>query len=63
MLIHCAVGVSRSAGIIIGQLIRENPEWYWGEAETYLRKIKWIIPDLNVRDSILEFISKNRKNK
>ena len=58
MLIHCAVGVSRSAGIIIGQLMRENPKWNWSDAESYLRKIRWVIPDLNIRDSILEFISR-----
>jgi len=43
--------------------MRENPEWYWGEAEAYLRKIRWVIPDLNIRDSIIEFISSEHKNK
>jgi len=59
MLIHCAAGVSRSAGIVIGQLLRENPDWYWNDAEKIVRKIKPVLPDLFIRESILAFLGRS----
>jgi atypical dual specificity phosphatase len=60
ILIHCAAGVSRSASVVIGQLMRENPKWYWSDAESYLRNIKPVMPDRFVRKSILDYLNNNK---
>lgn len=38
VLVHCAMGVSRSGGIIVAWLLKENPNWSWSKAMDYVVK-------------------------
>lgn len=61
LLIHCLAGVSRSAGILIGQLMLDNQEWTWNEAFNFVRDKKWIMPAHRIKESIIDFIEFKRK--
>ena len=61
VLVHCLAGVSRSAGVLIGQLMIDNPNWSWNEAFNFVRDKKWIMPAHRIKESILDFITDKRK--
>ncbi|TFG00664.1 MAG: hypothetical protein EU541_01635 [Promethearchaeota archaeon] len=63
ILIHCLAGVSRSAGILIGQLMIDNPDWTWNDAYNFVKEKKWIMPANEIKESIKDFISFKRRNK
>lgn len=56
VLVHCSAGVSRSAGIVIGQLLRENPEWSWEKAHevVYTKRSVWV--SVETRESIQAYL-------
>lgn len=56
VLVHCSAGVSRSAGIVIGQLLRENPDWSWEKAHNvvYTKRSVWV--SVETRESIQAYL-------
>jgi len=61
VLIHCLAGVSRSAGVLIGQLMIDNPDCTWNDAYNFVRDKKWIMPAQRIKESIKDFISYKRE--
>jgi protein-tyrosine phosphatase len=61
ILVHCLAGVSRSAGILIGQLMIEN-QWSWNKAFNILRDKKWVMPAHRIKESVIDFINSKRKS-
>jgi protein-tyrosine phosphatase len=55
VLIHCAMGLSRSAGITIGYLMKQNPSWTWEQALDYVNESRSIYPALEIKESILDY--------
>ncbi len=57
LLVHCSAGVSRSPGILIGQLMREDPRLSWDAAFRYLNEKRsiWVAPEL--REAICSFLA------
>ena len=62
VLVHCLAGVSRSAGVLIGQLMIENQNWSWNDAFNFIRDKKWIMPAHRIKESIIDFITDKRRN-
>ena len=56
VLIHCNSGISRSGGIIVAQLLIENPNWTWDEARKYVRRFTKISPHLKIKESVLDYL-------
>ena len=56
VLVHCSMGVSRSGGIIIAWLLKENPVWSWTDALNYVKKSRLIYPAIEIKESILDFL-------
>ncbi|MFX0134646.1 MAG: dual specificity protein phosphatase family protein [Candidatus Hodarchaeota archaeon] len=63
VLIHCSMGISRSGGIIVAWLLKENPKWGWRDAIAYISKTKFISPAVEIRESILDFLEKIEKSR
>ena len=55
VLVHCAMGISRSGGICIAWLLKENKRWSWNDAMEYVRKARMIYPAVGIRESILDY--------
>jgi len=65
VLVHCSMGISRSGGIIVAWLLKQNLTWSWGDATSYVKKSKLIAPAVEIRESILDYlegIEKIRRN-
>lgn len=56
VLVHCAMGISRSGGIIVAWLLKENPNWSWNDALEYVNESRLIYPAIEIRESILEYL-------
>ena len=56
VLVHCAMGISRSGGIVVAWLLKENPTWNWNDALEYVNKSRLIYPAIEIRESILEYL-------
>ena len=56
VLVHCSMGVSRSGGIIVAWLLKENPNWSWSDAINYVKKSRLIYPAIELKDSILDYL-------
>ncbi|MEJ2249165.1 MAG: dual specificity protein phosphatase [Candidatus Lokiarchaeota archaeon] len=55
VLVHCAMGISRSGGIVIAWLLKKHPEWTWDKAMEYVYKSRLIYPAVEIRESILDY--------
>ena len=55
VLIHCAMGISRSGGIIVAWILKENPTWSWSGAMDYINKSRLIFPAVEIRESVLDY--------
>jgi len=55
VLVHCAMGISRSGGICIAWLLKENKRWSWNDAMEYVRKARMVYPAVEIRESILDY--------
>ena len=58
VLVHCNAGVSRSGGILIGELLIENPDWDWPDAESYVRQKHFILVAPRTKQGIIDFLFK-----
>jgi protein-tyrosine phosphatase len=58
VLVHCAMGVSRSGGIVVAWLLMEHPEWSWDDAVKFVKKSHGIYPASEIKESILDFLEK-----
>jgi protein-tyrosine phosphatase len=56
VLVHCAMGISRSGGIIVAWILKENPNWSWTKAMDYIKKSRLIYPAVEIRESVLDFL-------
>lgn len=56
ILVHCSMGISRSAGIIIAWLLKENPDWSWKKAFEYVNNSRKIYPAVELRQAILDYL-------
>ncbi|UCD02469.1 MAG: dual specificity protein phosphatase family protein [Promethearchaeota archaeon] len=63
VLVHCSMGISRSGGIIVAWLLKENTAWSWRDAIAYISKIKYISPAVEIRQSVLDYLEKKEKRR
>lgn len=61
VLVHCSMGISRSGGIVVAWLLKENPTWSWRDTISYVSKTKFISPAVEIRESILDYLEKYEK--
>jgi protein-tyrosine phosphatase len=65
VLVHCAMGISRSGGLVVAWLLKENPSWSWRDAVNYIWKSRQILPAVEIRESVLDYfesIEGHRRN-
>jgi hypothetical protein len=57
VLVHCSAGVSRSAGLAVGQLLLDHPEWSWDEAlaAVHARRSVWV--GVELRESVRAYLA------
>jgi protein-tyrosine phosphatase len=55
VLVHCAMGISRSGGIIVAWILKENPTWGWNDAMDYINKSRLIFPAVEIKESVLDY--------
>jgi protein-tyrosine phosphatase len=55
VLVHCAMGISRSGGIIVAWILKENPTWSWDDAMDYINKSRLVFPAVEIRESVLDY--------
>ncbi len=55
VLVHCAMGISRSGGIIIAWLLKKNPKWTWNDGLEYVHKSRLVFPAVEIKSSILDY--------
>jgi len=55
VLVHCAMGISRSGGIIVAWILKENATWCWNDAMDYINKSRLIFPAVEIRESVLDY--------
>ncbi|MFX0141324.1 MAG: dual specificity protein phosphatase family protein, partial [Candidatus Hodarchaeota archaeon] len=63
VLVHCSMGISRSGGIVVAWLLKENPTWSWRDTISYISKTKFISPAVEIRESILDYLEKYEKRR
>jgi protein-tyrosine phosphatase len=63
VLIHCSMGISRSGGIIVAWLLKQNPTWGWRDAVSNVTNNKFIAPAVEIRESILDYLEKYEKSR
>lgn len=56
VLVHCAMGISRSGGLIVAWLLKENPKWSWNDALSYVNNVRLIFPAIEIRESVLDYL-------
>jgi protein-tyrosine phosphatase len=55
VLVHCAMGISRSGAIVMAWLLKENPTWKWSDALNYVWNFHKVLPAVEIRESILDY--------
>jgi protein-tyrosine phosphatase len=55
VLVHCAMGISRSGGLIVAWILKENPTWGWNDAMDYINKSRLVFPAVEIRESVLDY--------
>ena len=55
ILVHCAMGVSRSGGIIVAWLMQNYPQWTWTYSINYVNKSRLIFPAVEIKESVLDY--------
>ena len=63
VLVHCSMGISRSGGIIVAWLLKKNPKWGWRDAVSYVKRVKFIAPAVEIRESILDYFEKSENQR
>ena len=63
VLVHCSMGISRSGGIIVAWLLKNNPMWGWRDAVSHVSKVKFIAPAVEIRESILDYLEKSENKR
>jgi predicted protein tyrosine phosphatase len=58
VLVHCGLGLSRSAGIVVGQVVREHPAWTWERAEAHVNVLHPIDVHPEIKKSIEHFLQR-----
>lgn len=58
VLVHCAMGISRSGGLCSAWLLKKHPEWTWNDAVEHIRKNHPIYPAEEIKESILDYFEK-----
>ena len=56
VLVHCAMGISRSGGIVAAWLLKENSTWTWSDTIKFIWKSRKILPAVEIRESILDYL-------
>lgn len=56
VLVHCAMGISRSGGIVMAWLLKNNPNWDWNFAMDYVRQFRKIYPAVEIKESVLDYL-------
>jgi len=56
VLVHCHSGLSRSAGIVIGQVLIDHPDWTWEQARKYVREFRTVSPHPNIKRAVLDYL-------
>jgi protein-tyrosine phosphatase len=49
------MGISRSGGIIVAWLLKNNPKWSWSDAMNYVNKSRLIFPAIEIKESVLDY--------
>jgi protein-tyrosine phosphatase len=55
VLVHCAMGISRSGGIIVAWLLKTYQEWTWDDALEYVYQSRLIYTAIEIKESILDY--------
>jgi len=65
VLVHCAMGISRSGGLIVAWIMKDNPGWSWTKALKTVQKERLIYPAIEIKMAILDYfesIEGHRRN-
>jgi protein-tyrosine phosphatase len=49
------MGISRSGGIVVAWLLKNNPDWDWHTAVDYVNQFRKIFPAVEIRESVLGY--------
>ena len=55
VLVHCAMGVSRSGGILVAWFMKQNSKWTWNQSLKHVQKKRLIYPSVEIKMSILDY--------
>ena len=55
VLVHCAMGISRSGGILVAWFMKKNPTWSWNQCLKHVQKNRLIYPSIEIKMSVLDY--------